>query len=375
MHDVLVVGLGAMGSAALYHLASRGCRVIGVDADNPPHALGSTHGRSRIIREAYHEHPSYVPLVRRAYENWAALERASGETLFRRTGGLMIGAAESGLVRGALASAALHGIVVEIFSAAEIGRRFPAFVVAPEMIGVYEQNAGMLFPEACVRAHLRMAQMLGAEVRTQTSVRALSRSSDGVTVETNSGRISARSVVIAAGAWTNEVLETLGVSLPLVVERQTMHWLEPAGETSVLGPDRFPIALIEHERNRIFYVMPDIGEGVKAAIHYEGAFASAASLDRTVRAEDTAPVIALARRFVPAAAGAIRESAVCMYTNTPDLDFIVDTVPEMPNVILVSACSGHGFKFASAIGEAVAQIAVGEHPLADLSHFGASRFS
>lgn len=375
MHDVLVVGLGAMGSATLYHLAARGCSVIGVDADDPPHASGSTHGRSRIIREAYYEHPSYVPLVRRAYANWTELERTSGETLFQRTGGLMIGAAESGLVRGAMASAALHGIVVEVLSAAEIGRRFPAFVVAPEMIGVYEQSAGMLFPEACVRAYLRQAQILGAEVRTQTSVRALARTSHGVTVETNRGRISARSVVMAAGAWTNALLETLGVSMPLVVERQTMHWLDPAGETSVLAPERCPIALIEHEHNRIFYVMPDIGDGVKAAIHYEGAFTTAASLDREVSVADTAPVLALARRFIPAAAGAIRESAVCMYTNTPDLDFIVDTVPEMPNVILVSACSGHGFKFASAIGEAVAQIAVGERPVADLSHFGARRFS
>jgi sarcosine oxidase len=375
MHDVLVVGLGAMGSAALHHLASRGCRVVGVDMHDPPHSLGSTHGRSRIIREAYYEHPSYVPLVRRAYANWSALERASGETLFQRTGGLMMGAPDSGLVRGALESAALHDIAIETLSAAEIMRRFPAFVAEQGMIGVYEHGAGMLFPEACVRAYLRLAQAMGAELRPHTRVHELSRANGVVTAVTSTGTITARKVVIAAGAWAAELLEPLGVSVPLTVERQTMHWLEPAGDRSMLVPEHFPIALIEHVANRLFYVMPDIGNGVKAAIHYEGAFGTAASIDRAVSEADTAPVMELVKRFVPPAAGAIRESAVCMYTNTPDLDFIVDALPELPNVILVSACSGHGFKFASAIGEVVAQLALAEETDADLTHFGADRFA
>jgi sarcosine oxidase len=375
MHDVLVVGLGAMGSAALYQLAQRGCRVIGVDMHDPPHSLGSTHGRSRIIREAYYEHPSYVPLVRRAYASWSALERASGETLFQRTGGLMMGAPDSGLVRGALESAALHDIDVEELSAAEIMRRFPAFVAEQGMIGVYERSAGMLFPEACVRAYVGLAKGLGADVRPHTRVHSLSRTNDAITAETSNGTITARRIVVAAGSWASGLLEPLGVSMPLAVERQTMHWFEPAGDRSLLVPERFPIALVEHAPNRIFYAMPDIGDGVKAAIHYEGAFVTAASIDRAVSEADTAPVMELVRRFIPPAGGAIRESAVCMYTNTPDLDFIVAAVPDMPNVILVSACSGHGFKFASAIGEAAAQLALGEEPDADLSHFGADRFA
>jgi sarcosine oxidase len=374
MYDVLVVGLGAMGSAALCHLASRGARVLGVDALDPPHSLGSTHGRSRIIREAYFEHPSYVPLVRRAYENWASLERASGETLFRRTGGLMAGPPDSELVRGTLDSVTTHGIDVDTLSAAEIERRFPAFRPTPEMIGVYERNAGMLFPEACVRAYLRLATEGGAEVRTQTRVVSLSREQGVISAKTDRGVIAARRVIVAAGAWTRALVATMGVDVPLTVERQTMHWLEPVADDERLGPDLFPIAIFEHAPGRMFYVMPNVGDGVKAAIHYEGAFTTTASIDREITERDTEPVIELAHRFVPQAAGRIRESAVCMYTNTPDLDFIVDTVPGMPEVVLVSACSGHGFKFASAIGEAVAQCALGESVGADLSHFRADRW-
>lgn len=374
MHDVLVVGLGAMGSAALYHLASQGCRVIGVDSLDPPHSLGSTHGRSRIIREAYFEHPSYVPLVRRAFENWAELEKVSGETLYRRTGGLMIGTSDSVLVKGTLDSASTHGIDVETLSSAEIVERFPAFRPEPGMIGVYEHQAGMLFPEACVRAYLRLARTKGAEVRTQTQVLSLARENGVISATTTDGVIMAKRVIVAAGAWTRELFATLGVDLPLTVERQTMHWLEPATDSDLLGPDYFPVAIIEHAPARMFYVMPNLGDGVKAAIHYEGGFTTPDAIDRTVSTSDTAPVMELARRFVPEAAGRIRESAVCMYTNTPDLDFIVDTVEEVPEVVLVSACSGHGFKFASAIGEAASQLALGESVDADLSHFRADRW-
>jgi sarcosine oxidase len=375
MHDVLVVGLGAMGSAALYHLASRGSRVIGVDSLDPPHSLGSTHGRSRIIREAYFEHPSYVPLVRRAYENWAALERASGETLFRRTGGLMMGPPESALVTGTLDSVSTHGIDVERLSANEIVQRFPAFRPEPEMIGVYEHNAGMLFPEACVRAYLRLAAEAGAEVRTQTRVLSLSRENGVVSAVTSHGVITAKRVIVAAGAWTRELMSTLGIDVPLTVERQTMHWLEPVDDSELLRPDHFPIAIIEHAPTRMFYVMPNLGDGVKAAIHYEGASTTANAVEREVAERDTAPVLELAKRFVPSAAGRIRESAACMYTNTPDLDFIIDAVQGMPEVVLVSACSGHGFKFASAIGEAVAEMSLGESVSADLSQFRANRWS
>ncbi|MEO8335963.1 MAG: N-methyl-L-tryptophan oxidase [bacterium] len=373
--DVLVVGLGAMGSATLYNLASRGVNVVGIDSNDPPHSLGSTHGRSRIIREAYFEHPSYVPLVRRAYENWVALERASGETLFRRTGGLMVGPPDSVLVTGTLASASAHGIDVETLSSAQIVERFPAFRPEHEMIGVFERNAGMLFPEACVRAYLRLASASGAEVHTNTRVLSLTRVDGHVSVETSDGVITARRVVVAAGAWTSALVEPLGFEVPLTIERQTMHWLEPVADSALLGPERFPVAIFEYAPGRMFYTMPNLGDGVKAAIHYEGDVTTAESVEREVAERDTAPVLALARRFIPPAAGRIRETAVCMYTNTPDLHFVIDTMTDAPEVVLLSACSGHGFKFASAIGEAVAQLALGENVDADLSHFRVDRWN
>jgi sarcosine oxidase len=375
VYDVLVVGLGAMGSAAVHHLAALGARVVGVDAYAPPHDLGSTHGRTRIIREAYYEHPSYVPLVRRAFANWEALERASGVTLFRRTGGLMMGAPDSGLVRGALQSAVLHDIDVEMLSSAEIARRYPAFAPDSEMVAVYEHSAGVLFPELCVRACLDLASSCGAELRVNTRVSRLDANGDGIVAETSGGRIAARRLVLAAGPWTASLLEQLGAPMPLVVERQTMHWLESGRDARELGPERFPVALIEHEPNRIFYAIPDLGDGVKAAIHYEGAIVAPDAVVREVGPGDTEPVVDLVRRYVPAAGDRIRESAVCLYTNTPDLDFIIDTLEATPNVVLASACSGHGFKFASAVGEVAAQLALGESPGVDVSHFRASRFA
>ena len=365
-----------MGSAALYQLAARGSRVIGMDALDPPHVVGSTHGQSRIIREAYFEHPSYVPLVRRAYDNWAMLERESGVTLFRRTGGLMIGTPDSGLIQGTRASAALHSIAVEELSSSDIRRRFPAFAPTPSMVGVLEQRAGVLFPEECVRAFLAGARNNGADIRTGALVTGLRQERDGaITALVAGDEITARRVVITAGAWSAGLLAMLDVSAPLEVERQTMHWLESTGDPIPLTPGRMPIMMVEHEPGRYFYSIPDLGEGVKAAIHYEGAITTAGSVDRDIGPADTQPVLDLIDRFIPAAAGRIRESAVCLYTKTPDLDFIIGPMDEAPNVILVSACSGHGFKFASALGEVAAQMALGENVDLDVSQFTVGRFS
>ena len=375
MYDALVVGLGAMGSAALYELASRGARVVGIDAHDPPHALGSTHGRSRIIREAYFEHPSYVPLVRQAYAGWAALEQRSGASLFRRTGGLNIGPPGCELVAGALESATRHGIDIEVLTAAEIERRFPVLAIPHGMIGVFESSAGVLFPEACVAAYLSLARARGAEIVPNAAVLSLARDGDIITATTHERTITARRVVVCAGAWAGPLLETLGATVPLDVTRQTMHWLEPRGDAELRSPERFPVALIEHDVGRFVYTMPDLGDGVKIAIHHEGAVVQPDAVDRAIHASDTQLVAALAERFIPGVAGRIRESAVCLYTNTPDRDFIIDVAEGMPNVVVISACSGHGFKFASAIGEIAAQLALGEQCTVDLSHFRSNRFT
>jgi sarcosine oxidase len=373
MHDVAVLGLGAMGSATVSHLAHRGARVIGVDAFSPPHELGSTHGASRIIREAYYEHPSYVPLVRRAYENWASLERETGARLFTRTGGLMIGTPGSGLVRGTLESAAQHDIPVEQLDISALRNRFPALNPADRMVGVLEERAGVLDPERCVSAYLERARANGAELQLNAKVANITAGDSVCQLQTDAGTITANTLILAAGAWTRGLLRMLRVDLPLVVERQTMHWFAPTRSTEQFAPDRLPITMIEHEADRYVYFIPDFGQGVKAAIHYEGLYGEPDSIERKILASDTDPVLALLRRFTPALSEAPTRSAVCLYTNTPDKHFLIDVVPAHSNVHMISACSGHGFKFASAIGEIVAARALGETPSLDLSQFRAKR--
>lgn len=374
MYDVLVVGLGAVGSATTYELALRGASVIGVDAFAPPHTMGSTHGKSRIIREAYFEHPSYVPLVQRAFERWAALESATDEPLYRRTGGLSVGKEDSGLVAGVMRSAREHGLDVEMLNRQEVATRYPAFVLEPDMVGVVERNAGMLAPEACIRTCLRLASAHGAELATGAGVTDIQRRGTGFAATTARREITARRVVLCAGAWNPRLFAMLGIDLPLVVTRQTMHWLAPVGDASLRAPDQFPVTLIDHGDERIFYAMPDTGDGVKAAIHYEGTATLPADVQRAIHSSDMAPVMELSRRFIPAVAGPIVESVVCLYTNTPDHDFAIGMPAATPGVVVVSACSGHGFKFASAIGEAAAQLALDGPVDADLSHFNVDRF-
>ena len=228
--DVVVAGLGAMGSAAAFQLARRGARVLGLDRFAPPHALGSSHGRSRIIREAYFEDPLYVPLVQRAYERWAELERLSGRTLLVRTGGLMLGPPDGMVFRGALHSAEVHGLPHEVLTAGEVHRRVPGFRPTVDMMGVWEPRAGFLVPEAAIAAHLALAAQHGAELHDDepvTSWRAADGAADGdegVEVTTPRGTYRARRLVLAAGAWLPSLLD---VAVPLAVERVVMHWFRP----------------------------------------------------------------------------------------------------------------------------------------------------
>ena len=370
-HDVIVVGLGAMGSAAAHHLARRGARVLGLDRFAPPHALGSSHGRSRIIREAYFEDPLYVPLVRRAYELWAALERESGRPLLVRTGGLMIGPPDGVVVAGALRSAREHGLPHEELDASDVHRRVPGFRPTADMAGVWEPRAGYLVPEAVIAAHLALAARDGAELHTDEPAVEWRATADGVEVTTGRGAYAADRLVLAAGAWMPRLLGALGV--PLAVERTVLHWFRPRHPTTLFDVARFPIFLCEYTPGLAWYGFPDVGDGVKVALHHHGEPADPDTLRRDVAPEEVAYVRALLRTFMPAADGALVESAVCMYTNTPDEHFVVDRHPAHPQVVIASACSGHGFKFASAIGEQLAALALDAEPTFDLAPFRLAR--
>ena len=266
--DAIIVGLGAMGSAALYHLASRGVKVLGIDRLQTPHIHGSTHGRTRIIREAYYEHPCYVPIVQRAYELWATLERDAGEQLFVQTGGLMIGPPEGELFAGALRSATEHGLAHEVLEPAQVHARFPGFVVPAGSRALHEPRAGLLLPEKIVEAHLALAKRAGATIRTGVTVTGWD-ADGGVRVRTDAGELRADTLILAAGPWLPALVPDL--DLPLEVERQLFHWFEPSSHQEWYDAEHSPISLIEYDDGRFFATFPDVGHGVKAGIHHEGA--------------------------------------------------------------------------------------------------------
>lgn len=371
--EVAIAGLGAMGSAAAWHLASRGVGVVGFDRFRPPHALGSSTGHSRIIREAYWEGPDYVPLVRRAFDWWATLEATSGRRLLHTTGGLVIGPEDGALVTGALASARTHGVPHERLSAAEIRRRFPSLQPDDSLVGLLEPRAGMLVPEEAIAAMLGTASRLGAELHYHEPVVSWQAAPGGVAVRTAGGEFLARRLVLAAGAWMASALP--GISLPVRVTRQVLFWLSAEGESSLFAPSQLPIWLWETREGPVWYGFPDFGHGPKVARHHGGTPATADAVDREVTAADIDPLLAFLATAMPAMGGTVIESQVCLYTNTPDEHFLLDRHPDCPAVLIASPCSGHGFKFAPTIGEILADLATDQAPRFDLAPFGLARFA
>jgi sarcosine oxidase len=370
--DVIIAGLGAMGSAAAWHLSRRRLRVLGLDRFSPPHTFGSSHGQTRIIREAYFEHPLYVPLVQRAYENWAELERESGQRLFQQTGGLMIGPPGGQLVAGAQRSAELHHLPHALLSAAEIRQRFPAFQPSDDMVAVWEPRAGILFPERCIEAHLQMARRDGAVLQFDEPATTWERDGGGVRVLTSKDEYRAQRLLITAGAWIGELIAEL--ALPLTIERQVLFWFDPISHPEYFDPQRCPIYIAEHEPNRFIYGFPNLGEGVKVARHHEGENTDPDRVRREVGPEDIEALRAILRRFMPVIDTMPRAAAVCLYTNTPDSHFLIDFHPYYPQVLLASICSGHGFKFSSACGEILADLLTTGRTTFDLSLFRLARF-
>jgi sarcosine oxidase len=311
-YDIAIVGLGAMGSAAAWQLARRGSRVIGFDRFTPPHAFGSTHGHTRIIREAYFEHPLYVPLVQRAYELWSDLSACAGEPLFRQTGGLTIGRPDSTLVRGSRASATEHDLRWEEWGADEIRRRVPALAPSGEMVAIWEPRAGVLLPERSVAAMLADARRHGAELRFDTPVAGWTPQHDRIVVDTANGSISASAVVLAAGPWLPEVMGT--VRLPLVLERVVQGWFQPR-DGNLGTPGAFPVFILEEPDGRIVYGLPDVGQGVKLAGHHGGERTTLDAIRRTVDASDRARLETIAARWVPGvvAASTVRRIGLPLY--------------------------------------------------------------
>lgn len=369
-YDLIVIGLGAMGSATAYHAARQGHKVLGLDAYERNHTLGSSHGRSRIIRESYAEGPQYVPLVQRAYKLWRNLEQESGEHLLTMTGGIYIGLPGSDIVTGVILSAREHHLSCDYLTASEVMSRFPGFRVPESMVGVYEPNGGALDAQACVEAHLDMAARAGADLHHSEPVVRWSPDGEGVQVETATATYRAARLVIAAGAWTSDLLAEL--SLPLTVWRVVTAYFDPAGPLFDAGS--FPFYLLEVPEGT-YYGLPNLpGQGMKAGRHDAGEVCTSQTIRRTVDANEVDEIRSMMDIYMPSAADTLKEVSTCIYTMTPDEDFIIDRHPAHPQVAYVSACSGHGFKFSASIGEALAQLSLEDTMSPLISSFSAARF-
>lgn len=371
-YDVIVVGLGAMGSATAYQLARRGLRVLGLDANVRQHKNGSSHGTSRIIREAYMEGADYVPLVQRAYQLWRDLEAESGQDLLKITGCLTIGEPTSAFVSGALASCKRFELPHEYLDAAEINRRFPGYTLPENLWAVLEPNGGILFPEQCVLAHLDLAAKHGADIHHEEQVVSYTApTANEVVVETAKGTYHAERLVITTGPWAAELLADLGI--PLAVWRIVNAHFEPDDPARFL-PEVFPVWLLEASEGD-YYGFPALpGQGIKLGRHDLGEPCTPQTIRRVVDDSEIKMLKDLVDKYMRGGAATFIKNLTCMYTMTPDHNFVLDRHPTQPNVVYGCGFSGHGFKFAAAIGEILAQMAVDGRTTYSVEFLSAARF-
>ncbi|MGJ7606942.1 N-methyl-L-tryptophan oxidase [Variovorax sp. LT1R20] len=377
-YDVIVVGLGALGAATLYQLSQRGARVLGIDQFAPPHDQGSSHGDSRITRLAVGEGDEYVPFVQRSHVIWRELEARTGTPLMTTTGGLVLAPRDrvaehhgkSDFVRRTIACAERFGIAHEVLDAAGIRARFPQFHLQGDEIGYHERDAGFVRPEAAIGAQLAVARASGAQTRTGERVQSVEPVGNGdtVRVRTNSASFTADRVVIAAGAWLPEFLGRQARAdwqANFSVHRQVMHWFDTGSAAADFSPGRFPIFIwmFGDGQEDYMYGFPSSDPAqpaLKVATEQYVAATTPDTIDRTVSPEETAAMYRdrVAGRF-PQIDGRALKARACMYTVTPDRRFVIDALDGLPQVLIASACSGHGFKHSAGLGEAIAEQVLG----------------
>ena len=371
-YDAIVIGLGGMGSAALYQLAQRGKRVLGIEQFGIAHDLGSSHGVTRIIRLAYHEHPSYVPLVRRAYELWRDLETSVGEQILYITGSIDAGPPGSSYFAGSLQSCEEHNLPHEVLTSAELTMRFPGYRLPSETMAVFQDEGGFLLPERCISLFVKQAQALGAIVHTDECTLEWYPTAGGVQVRTERGEYEAETLVVSAGAWASKLLPDLVASA--VPERQALAWFETL-RPQLFTPEAFPVFnLMVDEGN--FYGFPEFGiPGFKLGrYHHLEEIVDPDEIDRNPNERDETLLRDFTEKYFPDAAGKTSLMKVCMFTNSPDEHFIIDRLPESPQVVVAAGFTGHGFKFSSVVGEILADFSVDGATKHDIGMFSVSRF-
>jgi sarcosine oxidase len=370
-----------MGAATGWRLAARGAQVVCFDRHSPPHAFGSSHGESRITRTAYFEGPWYVPLLKETFPLWRELEAASGAELLTLTGALMIGSPDAEAVTGALAAAADHGLDVRLLKADELRRAYPGHIVGNRDVAVLDAQAGFLRPEAAVAAMIARVEALGGEIRRGVVVSAVNPHSDGVEVMTDEARETFDAVVIAAGPWTSELVDWL----PLTVERQVMVWFAIEQKFgSTLTPGKFPVFIRQAQEigREIGQAIGDVygiptldGVSVKIARHHQGDATDPQHVLRDVGDSELDPLRRYVRTRLHGVTQRVVRTVTCMYTNTPDGHFAIGLHPDDARVTVISACSGHGFKFAPVIGDIAADLVCDGRTSRDISHFALERFA
>ena len=371
-YDAIVIGVGGMGSAAVYHLARRGLQVLGLEKHAIPHEMGSSHGYSRMIRYTLQEHPSYVPLVRRSYELWHEMEETAGEELMVTTGSIRAGAPNSPFFLNAQEACDLHSIPYEILTASEVNKRFPGYRFPEEISSVYQADGGFLLPERCILTHVQAAERAGADVHSQETVLDWGVRGDGVQVRTDRDTYTAGRLVVTAGPWAaNLVPELAAYAVP---ERQVMGWFQPK-RPELYAAEAFPVFGVFTEEGRYYGFPSHAVPGFKIGrAHHLLQKVDPDAIDREVHPEDEDILRQAVNRYFPLAAGKLLDGKTCMYTNTPDEHFMIGTLDGQPQVSVAAGFSGHGFKFASVIGEIMADLAQNGATEHDINLFRLDRF-
>lgn len=385
MYDLIIVGLGAVGAASAYQAAKRGAKVLGIDRFAPPHALGSSHGDTRITRIAIGEGEHYTPIVRRSHQIWRDIEAKTGEELLVVTGGLIISSSArratthvANFFENTLAAARRFGVEHELLDAANLRELFPQFNVSDNEVGYYEPAAGYLRPEACIRAELALAEESGAQLRRNERVDDIADEGGVVRVRTEAAEYRARQVIVAAGAWLPQLLDA-DLARHFRVTRQVLYWFETTGPIADFTAPRFPIWIWElQDREHVIYGFPAIDgreAGIKVATEQYATQAHPDESRRAVTEEEAHEMQrSLVAPYLPGVGTRCIKAVSCLYTATPDFHFAIGRHPRMPNVIVASACSGHGFKHSAAIGEALAELSCEGRSTIDLAPFSLERF-
>lgn len=370
--DVIVIGLGAMGSASSYYLSKEGIDVIGFDSYKPPHSLGSSHGQTRIIREAYHEGTSYVPIVKRAYDLWEDLNHESDENLISQFGGIILGN-DGDHIKKALKSADKYNIPIDQLDSYQIKDRFPVLNPPSNFTGLYEKRSGAVFPEKSILFMHEQARKNGARLFYDEKVLSWKKKSSSYQVETNKATYFTDKLIFSSGAWIKDLMPD--INLPVKIERQVLFWLEPKKNKEFFESDMMPNTGWDLDNGLEFYTQPNLEKkGFKVANHHNGEFISPNNLNRETKEEDIITIRSFLEEYIPDGNGKILDSKVCIYTDTPDFDFILDFSPVDENIIICSPCSGHGFKFTPAIGEICSKMIKREKIPFDISEFSINRF-